>query len=74
MTEKRDKFGRRIYIFRLGSSLTVLVTMTRQVGPRQSLPRRLLRLCLRAAGDGRQGGEDSTNIVMMELETNLREV
>ena len=50
--------------------------MTRQVGPGQSLPRRLLRLCLRAAGDGGQGGEDSTNIVivMMELETNLREV
>ena len=51
-----------------------MVIMTRQVGPGQSLPGRLLRLCLRAAGDGRQGGEDSTNIVIMELETNLREV
>ena len=48
--------------------------MTRQVGPGQSLPGRLLRLCLRAAGDGRQGGEDSTYIVMVELESNLREV
>ena len=48
--------------------------MTRQVGPGQSLPGRLLRLCLRAAGDGGQGGEDSTNIVMMELDTDLREV
>ena len=27
MTEKRDKFGRRIYIFRLGSSSTVCIVL-----------------------------------------------
>ena len=27
MTEKRDKYGRRIYIFRLGSSFTVYIVL-----------------------------------------------
>ena len=27
MTEKRDKYGRRIYIFRLGSSFTVCIVL-----------------------------------------------
>ena len=43
------------------------MTMTRQVGPGQSLPGRLLRLCLRAAGDGRQGGEGTNPPVPYDL-------
>ena len=66
MTEKRDKFGRRIYLFRLGTKgflkcliiLQTLLLHIRKMGSRQGEARGFLRLCLRAAGAGGQGGED----------------